>query len=137
MSLLQYLNLIFMPFIEESEIVPRRSSITKVFLKILQNSLENTCAGVSFAIKLQAESLCNLIKRRLQYRCFPVNFEKSLRTSTLQTSAKICFRKVRSGVSFRKVLGFYYKQKGQPFFYKETLRDDPLKIPERINGVSF
>ena len=29
----------------------------KVFLKILQNSLENTYIGVSFLIKLQASSL--------------------------------------------------------------------------------
>ena len=32
----------------------QRCSIKKVFLEILQNSLENTCARVSFLIKLQA-----------------------------------------------------------------------------------
>ena len=35
----------------------QRCSIRKVFLKILQNSQENTCIGVSFLIKLQAYGL--------------------------------------------------------------------------------
>ena len=35
------------------EAVARRCSAKKVFLKIFQNSLENTCVGVSFLIKLQ------------------------------------------------------------------------------------
>ena len=34
------------------EAVVRRSSVKKVFLKTAQNSRENTCAGVSFLIKL-------------------------------------------------------------------------------------
>ena len=34
--------------------VARRCSVNKVFLEILQNSLENTCTRVSFLIKLQA-----------------------------------------------------------------------------------
>ena len=41
----------------------------KVFLKISQNSQENTCARVSFLIK------------RLWNRCFPVDFAIFLRTS--------------------------------------------------------
>ena len=46
----------------------------KVLLEMLQNSQENTCATVSFSIKLQA------VKKRLWHRCFPVNFAKFLRT---------------------------------------------------------
>ena len=42
----------------------QRCSVKKVFLKISQNSQENTCARVSFLIKL---------KMRLWHRCFPVN----------------------------------------------------------------
>ena len=38
------------------EVVARRCSVKKVFLEILQNSQENTCAKVSFLIKLQAEA---------------------------------------------------------------------------------
>ena len=51
------------------EVVVRRCSVKKVFLKISQNSQENTCARVSFLIKLQ-----------VLHRCFPVNFAKFLGT---------------------------------------------------------
>ena len=44
----------------------------KVFLEISQNLQENTCARVSFSIKL--------FKKRLWHQCFPVNFVKSLTT---------------------------------------------------------
>ena len=40
-----------------SEAVVRRCSVKKVFLEISQNSQENTCARVSFLVKLQASSL--------------------------------------------------------------------------------
>ena len=41
----------------------RRCSAKKVFLEILQNSQENTCARVSFLIKLQASGLLLLLFR--------------------------------------------------------------------------
>ena len=40
-----------------SEPVIRRCSLEKVFLEILQKSLENTCARFSFLIELQALGL--------------------------------------------------------------------------------
>ena len=40
-----------------SEAVARRCSIKKVLLEISQNSKENTCASVSFLIKLRASGL--------------------------------------------------------------------------------
>ena len=43
-----------------SEAVARRCSVKRVFLKILQNSQENTCVRVSFLVNLQA-SACNFI----------------------------------------------------------------------------
>ena len=49
--------LIYCYVIAESEVVARKSSMKKVFLNIPQNSQENICAGVSFALKLQAEGL--------------------------------------------------------------------------------
>ena len=61
-----------------TEAVVQRCSIKKVFLEILQNSQENTCARVSFLIKLQGPAA--LLKKRLWHRCFPVNFAKFLRT---------------------------------------------------------
>ena len=47
-----------------TEEVDRRCSTKKFFLEISQNSQENTCAGLSFLIKLQAEAeACNFIKK--------------------------------------------------------------------------
>ena len=43
------------------EAVVRKCSVKKVFLKISQNSQENTGAGVSISIKLQA--VCNFNKK--------------------------------------------------------------------------
>ena len=51
---------IFIPVLTEvrlrtyAEAVVQRYSVKKVFFEILQNSLENSCARVSFLIKLQA-----------------------------------------------------------------------------------
>ena len=39
------------------EAVVHRCSVKKVFLEISQNSQENTCARVSFLIKLQGQGL--------------------------------------------------------------------------------
>ena len=55
----------------ESEAVVQSCYIKKVFLEISQNAHENTCARVSFLIKL------------LWHRCFPVSFAKFLRTPFL------------------------------------------------------
>ena len=57
----------------------QRCSVKKVFLEILQNSQDSTCARVSFLIKLQAAP-ATLLKKRLQHRCFPGNFAKFLIT---------------------------------------------------------
>ena len=66
--------------------------VKKVFLEILQNWLENTCARVScstawntsggfFWIKVEICKTYNHAKKRLWHRCFPVNFMKFPRTS--------------------------------------------------------
>ena len=56
-----------------AEAVARRSSVKKVFLEILQNSQENTCAIVSFLIKLQIEA-CNFIKKETLAQVFSSEF---------------------------------------------------------------
>ena len=61
-----------------SEAVVRRCSVKKVFLQILQNSQENTCARASFLIKLLAPA--TLLRKKLWHRCFPVNSAKFVRT---------------------------------------------------------
>ena len=55
--------------LQNAEVVARRCSVNKVFLEVSQNSQENTCARISFLIKLQA-SACNFMKKRLWQRCF-------------------------------------------------------------------
>ena len=59
----------------------RRCFTKKVSLKISQNSQENTCARVSFSIKLLKRLS---LKKRTWHRCFPVKFAKYLRTPFLQ-----------------------------------------------------
>ena len=58
-------------------------------LEILQNSQENTCARVSFLIKLQAWGLrpATFLKKRFWNRYFPVNFVKFLWTPFLENSS--------------------------------------------------
>ena len=53
--------------------VSRRCSVKKVFLEISQNSPENTCARVSFLIKLRA-SACNFIKKEALAQVFFCEF---------------------------------------------------------------
>ena len=43
--------------VREAVAVVQRRSVKKVFLEISQNSQENTCAGVSFLIKLKTLGL--------------------------------------------------------------------------------
>ena len=52
----------------------------KIFLKISQNSQENTCTRASFFKKVAGLRPATLLQKRLWYRCFPMNFEKFLRT---------------------------------------------------------
>ena len=47
----------FLNCLAVTEAVSQRCSVKKVFLEISQNSQENTCASVSFLIKLQASAL--------------------------------------------------------------------------------
>ena len=54
-----------------TEATTRGVLLKKVFLKVLQNSQENTCARVS----------ATLVKKRLWHRCFPVNFEIFLKNT--------------------------------------------------------
>ena len=61
------------------EAVSWRCSVKKVFLEISRNSRENTCARVSFLIKLQAEAY-NFIKNEPLAQVFSCEFCEILRT---------------------------------------------------------
>ena len=65
-----------------SETITQRCSVKKVFLEILQNLQENTCALVSFLKTLQTQP-ATLLKKRLWYNCFPVNFVKFFQSTLL------------------------------------------------------
>ena len=58
---------------QSTETVVRRCRLKKVFSKFSQNSQENTCARVSFSIKLQAEAY-NFIKKVTLAQLFSCEF---------------------------------------------------------------
>ena len=62
-------------YLHGEEAIVRRYSVKKVFLKILQNLQENTCAKVTFSIKLQAESYSFIKKETLPQVFFCGNCE--------------------------------------------------------------
>ena len=76
----------FIFFIGNEEFVKSRSSRPEVFykevvLKISKKLTENTCARVSFLIKVKVSDLrpVTLLKKRLWHWCFPVNSVKFLK----------------------------------------------------------
>ena len=69
-----------------------RSHHQRCYIKIgvLKNFAKFTgkhCARVSFLIKSCSPQACNFIEKRLWHMCFPVNFEKFLRTPFLQNTS--------------------------------------------------
>ena len=58
-------------FLPDSKAVCWRCSVKKLFLKVSQNSQENTCAKVSFLIKLQT---CNFIQKETLVQVFSCEF---------------------------------------------------------------
>ena len=64
--------------INNTEAAARRCSVKKYLLKISQNSQQNTCARVIFKKSHRAG---NFITRKIQHRCFPVNFAKIFQNS--------------------------------------------------------
>ena len=90
----------------------RSWSIKKVFLKISQNSQQNTCAKVSFLIKLQA-SVCNFIEKEALEQIFPVTFCKIFKNTffTERTFRKYIFvrsQSLREDTSINKVHECYF-----------------------------
>ena len=78
-------------------------STKQVFLKISQNSQQNTCARVF--LRFQAS---NFVQRKLQHRCFLVNFAKFFSTSifTECTNTGGTTTSVSRGVQFLNQLLF-------------------------------
>ena len=65
----------------------RRCSLKKVFLKISRNSQENTCARVSFLIKLHTFGLrlkaCKFIKKETLAQAFSCEFCENFKNSAI------------------------------------------------------
>ena len=77
----------------------RRSSIKKMFLKISQYSQENTCARVSFSLKLQASGLKLYLKRDSSTGVFLWIFQNFQKHFFSRTPMDECFY-------FKTVAGF-------------------------------
>ena len=91
---------IFFLWLIKLEAVVRRCSVKRVFLEILQNSQENTCARVSFLTKLQASVMSTI--HQVQsckchfHRCNPLNYPWILHNNYLRAGCngrKIVHRK--------------------------------------------
>ena len=55
---------------QNAKVITRRCAIKWVFLRILQNSQENTCATVSFLNKIPAWRSTTVLKDKLRHKCF-------------------------------------------------------------------
>ena len=88
-----------------------------MFLEVSQNSQENTCARVSFLIKLQAEA-CNFIKKETQAQVFSCEFceisKNTFSTEQLRTTAS-------DSSVFHDVLRVFRNISASPNFSKITL----------------
>ena len=115
---------------EESEVIARRSSF-KVVLKIPQNWQENTCTGSLL------QWSCSLEAYLVQVLCCEF-FEifKNIYFANVCEGLPVK-SKIFTGVSFRKVLSFYYKRNRQLLYYERTSSYILLKISEFVNRVIF
>ena len=75
------------------EVVVQRCSLKKVFLEILQNSQENSCARVSFIIKTPVQvfscEFCEISKNTFLYRAPLVADSDRVLNGSLNTLLKI------------------------------------------------
>ena len=86
---------------------PRGVLWKKMFLKISQNSQQNTCARVPFLINFPASGLQLYQKKKKKkdwQSCFLTNFVKFLRLSFLQTTSGRLSLAVVSAASFTGVI---------------------------------
>ena len=81
-----------------------RGVLQKSVLRNSQNSQENTCARVSFLIKLQTLRPATLLNKRLWHRCFPANFVKFLRKTFLTEH----LRWLLLSIIFQQIFLYYF-----------------------------
>ena len=107
-----------------------------VLLKFSQNSQENLYTRVSFVIKLKTGGL-QLNEMETLVRVFSCEFYETLKKIYF---VKVCDdlflkSKIFTWVSFRKILGFDYKQNRELFYHERTSPYIPLKNPELAKSV--
>ena len=100
----------------------RRCSMKNVFLKIWQNSQENTCVRVSFVNKIIGWGPQLYLKRDWR-RCFPVNFAKFLRTPFLQNTSGRLFLQLKILYNFSAVSIFVLDQQEQTLIFSSLKAD--------------
>ena len=83
--------------VANAEAVGQRCFVNKVVLQISGNAQERTCHR-------------GLLKKRLQHRCFPVNFEKFLRTTFLYKTSGGCFCQYTSELLKQHLILQYRRQ---------------------------
>ena len=66
---------------EMSAMETQKQPLEVFYKNVCQNLQENTCARVSFIIRLKASSFQLYLKKGLWTRCFPLNFTKFLKVT--------------------------------------------------------
>ena len=108
-----------------------------MFLKILQNLQENTCARASFLIKLNKS-----LKKSLWHRCFPVNYAKFLRIPFLKlvSAVFIKFLFFHQMIALQKLWKMFFISSKKLFSFLRYSRPIiwwKIKIWEKIADTSF
>ena len=83
----------------------RQKQPPEVFLKISQILQQNTCVGASFWLVASLQDW-NVLKKRLQHRCFPAKFAKCLRTYILKNICERLLLQKSFGLSHVKDLSW-------------------------------
>ena len=86
----------------QAEAVVQRGSVKKVFFEILENPQENTCARVSFLIKLQAGA-CKFIKKETVAQVSSCEFCKISRNTFFYKTHLVAASDQSGGVSSIKL----------------------------------
>ena len=113
----------------------QKQSFADLKLGVLKNFVNSTgkhlCRSL-FLIKLQTS--CNSIKRRLQYRCFPVKFVKFLKAPFLEKRSSGCFlglSRVFKGVRSKNratVSNIYQIQLKKSICWRKNLEAAPVGV---------
>ena len=96
-----------------------------MFLEILQNSQENTCARVSFLIKLQAYT-ATLLKKRLWHRCFSMKFAKFLRIPFLQNTSGWLLPEIKLSSQKKNHQGKYLNKSLKFYVTRHLISDNQI-----------